>query len=110
MTSLLHDAFPNSEPAVIVGVDGPRRETAAEARLFRAWGAAGICQNITPEAMLARELGICFAAIVTFNAYSRDQQREIVEGELRRGLEESMQSLRLALPSLHGVFSCRCQP
>lgn len=109
MSSLLHDSFASAAPAVIVGVDGPRRETPAEARLFRAWGAAGICQNITPEAMLARELGICFAAIVTFNAYSRDQQREIVEGELRRGLEEAMQSLRTALPTLHSEFACRCQ-
>lgn len=108
MTEILHHAFPDAAPAIVVGVDGPRRETAAEARLFRMWGAAAICQNITPEAMLARELGIHFAALITCNAYSRDQQRAEQEGELRKGLEEAMIHFRLALPLLHAPLDCRC--
>jgi len=108
MTALLHRSFSEAAPAVIVGVDGPRRETPSEARLFRTWGAAAICQNITPEAFLARELGIHFAALITCNAYSRDMERPEQEGELRKGLEEAMISFRSALPLLHGPLECRC--
>jgi 5'-methylthioadenosine phosphorylase len=108
MTEVLHRAFPEAAPAIVVGVDGPRRETAAEARLFRMWGAAAICQNITPEAFLARELGIHFASLITCNGYSRDMQRPEQEGELRRGLEEAMVNFRAALPLLHTPLACGC--
>lgn len=107
-TGALHAVFPEAPPAVVVGVDGPRRESAAEARAFRTWGADVICQNITPEAFLAREIGLCFAAIVTVDAYSRDQVREPQEGEVRSGLELAMARLPDVAQRLCGPRTCHC--
>ena len=107
-TNALHALFPAAPPAVIVGVDGPRRETAAEARAYRALGADVICPNIAPEVFLARELGICFAAIVTVDAYSRDQVREALEGEVRSGLEHAMAHLPEVAQRLSAPRTCHC--
>lgn len=107
-TGILHAAFPLAPPALIVGVDGPRRETPAEARMARAWGADILCHNITPEAMLARELGLCYAAIATVGDYSRDQVRTSIEGEVRRGMEWTMQGLPAVLARLAEPRTCLC--
>lgn len=108
MTGALHDLFPGAPPAVVVGVDGPRRETPAEARMYRAWGGDVVCQTITPEVFLAQELGLCFAGLLTISDYSRDQLRRPVEGEVRRGLE----SVMTVLPGLAAIASeprtCLC--
>ncbi len=107
-TSILHDEYPLAPPALVVGVDGPRRETPAEARMARAWGGDLLCHNITPEAMLARELGLCFGALVTVGDYSRDQARAAVEGEVRKGMEWTMQRLPAVLARLAGPRTCLC--
>ena len=49
----------------ILGLDGPRRETPAEARLYRQMGADVSGQNLVPEVALAHEMGICYAGLVT---------------------------------------------
>jgi 5'-methylthioadenosine phosphorylase len=107
-TAALHAAFPEAPPAIIVGVDGPRRETAAEARAFRILGADIICPNVAPELFLARELGLCFAALVTVDAYSRDQLREALEGEVRTGLEITMARLPALALRLAEPHACHC--
>lgn len=108
-TQVLHEAYPTAPPAIVVGVDGPRRETIAEARMVRAWGGDLLCNNVAPEAYLARELGLCFAAIVTVNSYSRDQKRPSIEGEVRSGLEFTLQRLPAVLRRLGEPRACRCR-
>ncbi len=107
-TDALHATFPEAPPAVIVGVDGPRRETAAEARAYRLMGGDLICPNVAPEVFLARELGLCFAAMVTVDAYSRDQGRAALEGEVRTGLEVAMARLPELVQRLAEPRSCHC--
>ncbi len=48
---------------VYLCVDGPRFETAAEVRLFASWGADLIGMTGAPEAVLAREAGLCYAPV-----------------------------------------------
>lgn len=107
-TAILHAEYPDAPPALVVGMDGPRRETSGEARMTRSWGADLLSNNITPEAMLARELGLCFAALITVGDYSRDQRRAPVEGELRHGLERAMSRLPAVLRRLHEPAGCLC--
>jgi purine nucleoside phosphorylase len=95
---------------VVAATDGPRRETAAEARMFRAWGADLICTNVAPEAFLARELGLCFATMVTVGGYSLDQDRRPVEGEVRHSLERTMAPLPALLRRLSLPPTCLCRP
>jgi 5'-methylthioadenosine phosphorylase len=47
----------------ILAVDGPRQSTRAESNLFRKWGADLVNTSTAPEAILAHELGIKYAAI-----------------------------------------------
>jgi 5'-methylthioadenosine phosphorylase len=108
--ALLHEAYPAAPPVVVVATDGPRRETAAEARMFRQWGADVICTNVAPEAFLARELGVCFSTLVTVAGYSADQVRRPVEGEVRHGLELAMTRLPLLLQHLNMAATCLCRP
>ena len=44
-------------------LSGPRYETPAEVRLFRSWGADVVGMTVAPEAILARELGLSYAAL-----------------------------------------------
>jgi len=51
------------EQAVYVCTEGPRFETPAEIRMFRALGCDIVGMTGVPEAVLARELGMCYAAL-----------------------------------------------
>lgn len=44
-------------------LSGPRYETPAEVRLFASWGADVVGMTIAPEAVLAREMGLCYATV-----------------------------------------------
>jgi 5'-methylthioadenosine phosphorylase len=49
--------------AVYVGVNGPRYESPAEVRLYASWGGDVIGMTGLPEAVLAREAGLCYGAV-----------------------------------------------
>lgn len=44
-------------------LSGPRYETPAEVRLFASWGADVVGMTVAPEAILAREAGLCYASV-----------------------------------------------
>lgn len=46
-----------------VCADGPRDATPAELRMYRQWGADLVGSGLLPEAYLARELELCYAAV-----------------------------------------------
>ena len=50
--------------ATYVGIDGPREATEAEQRMYRQWGADVAGPGLLPEAYLARELELHYAAAV----------------------------------------------
>lgn len=93
---------------VYVGVDGPRRETAAEARMFRAWGGDVLGQNLVPEISLAGELGLCYAGLVTVEQLSADQAPLPSQGELRQGLGMALAALPGFVRGLGGQIQCAC--
>lgn len=53
----------------VVTIEGPRFSTRAESRMFRAWGADIINMSIAPEAALANEAGIPYAAVAMSTDY-----------------------------------------
>jgi 5'-methylthioadenosine phosphorylase len=55
--------FPVYHTGTYVCVSGPRYETPAEVRLFGSWGADVVGMTVAPEAILARELGLSYAAV-----------------------------------------------
>jgi len=70
--------------AVYVCTEGPRFETPAEIRMFRALGCDVVGMTGVPEAVLARELGMCYATLcfvsnMAAGIAKRLSSREVVE-------------------------------
>ncbi len=53
----------------VVTIEGPRFSSKAESKLFRNWGCDVINMSTVPEVVLAREAGICYAAIAMSTDY-----------------------------------------
>lgn len=53
----------------VVTIEGPRFSTKAESNMFRLWGADIINMSIAPEAILAKEAGIPYAAVAMSTDY-----------------------------------------
>jgi 5'-methylthioadenosine phosphorylase len=61
--------FPFHERGTVVTIEGPRFSTKAESHMFRAWGADIINMSVAPEAALANEAGIPYAAVAMSTDY-----------------------------------------
>jgi len=57
-------------PCTYIRADGPRYETPAEIAMFRSWGADVVGMTNVPEAVLSRELGICYGAIAIITNFA----------------------------------------
>ncbi len=64
------------EKGTVITIEGPRFSTKAESRMFRAWGADVINMSIAPEATLANEAGIPYAAIAMSTDYDCWKENE----------------------------------
>ena len=53
----------------VVTIEGPRFSTVAESKMFRQWGADVINMSTAPEAMLANEVAIPYAAVAMSTDY-----------------------------------------
>jgi len=61
--------FKVHEKGTVVTIEGPRFSTRAESFMFRSWGADIINMSIAPEAALANESGIPYAAVAMSTDY-----------------------------------------
>ena len=61
--------YPTHKDGTVVTIEGPRFSTKAESHMFRAWGADIINMSIAPEAMLANEADIPYAAVAMSTDY-----------------------------------------
>ena len=96
-----------------VGVDGPRYETPAEVRAFRLLGGDVVGMTGLPEAVLAREAGLCYASVaVVTNLGAGLAPGPLSHGEVARAVEalrpRLVELLLEALLSLSESRSCRC--
>lgn len=57
------------EKGTVVTIEGPRFSTRAESNMFRQWGADVINMSTAPEAILANEIGLPYAAIAMSTDY-----------------------------------------
>ncbi len=53
----------------VVTIEGPRFSTKAESKMFQIWGADVINMSVAPEAILANEMGIPYAAVAMSTDY-----------------------------------------
>jgi len=61
--------YPTHNGGTVVTIEGPRFSTRAESHMFRAWGADVINMSVAPEAMLANEAEIPYAAVAMSTDY-----------------------------------------
>jgi 5'-methylthioadenosine phosphorylase len=101
---------------------GPRLETPAEIRMFRALGADLVGMTLCPEVFLARELEMCYAAVCYVTNYAEglrpSPQRPgyLFEGLLQqeeweavgRALEWLPKVMREIEPAASGPRGCEC--
>lgn len=77
--------------ATYIAAEGPRDATAAEAKMFRQWGGDVVGSGLLPEAYLARELEMHYAALTV-----------VGEGDLLSLLTDSA-------TQPHGQVPCGCE-
>ena len=108
MAAAIQQLLPGLPEATAVGVDFLRRETRAEARMFRRWGADVLSYNLVPEVALARELRMCYAGLVTISGYAADRSQPEPTGEVRASLSTTVQMLPLFVELVTHVRRCDC--
>jgi 5'-methylthioadenosine phosphorylase len=86
----------------MVVIDGPRFSTRAESRWYAEQGWSLVNMTGHPEAVLARELAICYTAIalVTDGDAGDDQARAVTQELVFRRLSESVAQVRSILTSV----------
>lgn len=87
-----------AEHATYAATQGPRFETAAEIRLLERDGADIVGMTGMPEASLARELGLCYAATaVVANLAAGKEKGKIDLKEIEKNLKVGMTKVRTLL-------------
>jgi 5'-methylthioadenosine phosphorylase len=109
---------PVHDRGTVVVVEGPRFSTRAESRWFRAAGGDIVNMTQHPEAALARELGICYAAIAIVTDYDAGLDDLPDAGPVRQDevfarFEANLPLLRQVLDAAVAVTpvdrSCACE-
>ena len=65
------------EKGTVITIEGPRFSTRAESKMFRIWGADVINMSVAPEAILANEAGIPYAAVAMstdYDSWAKDEE------------------------------------
>ncbi len=98
--------------AVLVCTEGPRFETPAEIGMFRRLGCDVVGMTGVPEAFLARELEMCYAAVCYVSNMAAGMQKRLTASEVAEVAKERMpvirQILREAIKNLPQERSCPC--
>lgn len=97
-----------------ISFDGPRYETAAEIRMFKMLGADMVGMTNAPEAILARELGICYSAVAMITnmaaGLSNDEpDLKAHSNVVKRNSEKIQKLLCQVAANIPEERSCRCQ-
>lgn len=80
------------ETGTVVTIEGPRFSTRAESNMFRLWGADVINMSTAPEAILANELGIPYAAIAMSTDYDcwKTDEAPVTWGEVLKVFNQNV--------------------
>ncbi len=91
----------------VVTIEGPRFNTRAESMMFRALGADIVNMSIAPEATLANEAGIPYAAIALstdYDAWKHDEEA-VTWVEILKVFEENVQHVTALLVKVLNNFN-----
>ncbi|HYB92716.1 MAG TPA: S-methyl-5'-thioadenosine phosphorylase [archaeon] len=80
--------------AVYLCTEGPRYETPAEIRMFHKFGCDVVGMTGVPEAVLARELEMCYAAICFVTNMAAGMQKRLTTEEVSKVADKSAEKMR----------------
>ena len=104
-----------------VCMEGPQFSTRAESEMHRAWGGDLIGMTLMPEAKLAREAEMCYAAVALVTDYDCWRKRladedkvallEEIIGNVKAATQNALSLIGKALPSVaaQAYQPCDCQ-
>ena len=96
-------------------IEGPQFSTKAESRLYRAWGLDVIGMTAVPEAALAREAGLCYAALAMVTDYDcwheseESVTAELVARTMHKNVEATRGVLAAAIGQTDPEADCTCR-
>ena len=98
--------------SVLVCTEGPRYETPAEIEMFRRLGCDVVSMTGAPEAVLARELEMCYATLCFVTNMAAGIQARLTARELSEVAQEKIsmfqQVLRATIGHLPKTRNCPC--
>jgi len=98
--------------AVLVCTEGPRLETPAEIRMFGRMGCDVVGMTVMPEAVLARELEMCYVSVCFVTNMAAGMQKRLSSEELVRVAKKTapvlQQLLRETVKHLPTKRRCLC--
>ncbi|HID91362.1 TPA: S-methyl-5'-thioadenosine phosphorylase [Candidatus Bathyarchaeota archaeon] len=101
------------DEAVMVCTEGPRFETPAEIRMFRAMGCDIVGMTGAPEATLARELGMCYATLCLVSNMAAGMQERLTAREVVEMAKRRLPVIRRIAPVATGLIppkrGCACK-
>ena len=99
----------------VITIEGPRFSTKAESNLFRQWKADVINMSTVPEVVLAREAGLCYAAVVMSTDYDcwRDSGEavdiQMVLKTFKKNAENVIKLFLKTIPKIKDDPDCKCR-
>lgn len=94
------------EHGTVITIEGPRFSTRAESKMFRIWGADVINMSLAPEAILANEAGIPYAAVAMSTDYDcwKTDEAPVEWSEILKIFESNVQNVkRLLLKTIQSL-------
>ncbi|MFN4132820.1 MAG: S-methyl-5'-thioadenosine phosphorylase [Candidatus Hadarchaeales archaeon] len=101
------------ESSTYACMEGPRFETPAEIRALKILGADLVGMTNVPECVLARELGICYAAVAIVTNYAAGISKKILSHaavleEMKRTAGEVQRLFAETIPNIPKERKCSC--
>jgi 5'-methylthioadenosine phosphorylase len=99
--------FPYHKKGTVITIEGPRFSTIAESNLFRQWGADIINMSIAPEAILANEAEVEYAAIAMSTDYDcwKENEESVSWEMIKQIMKENAERMKKILLKLIKSFS-----
>ncbi len=97
-----------------ITIEGPRFSTKAESNTFRAWGMSIIGMTASPEAFLAREAEMCYAAMAHVTDYDVWHENEapvtveMVIQTLNKNTQKAQEAIRNLVRGMKTERNCEC--
>ena len=98
---------PYHKTGTVITIEGPRFSTLAESKLFRQWGADVINMSIAPEAILANEAEVPYAAVAMSTDYDcwKEGEESVSWDMVKQIMKENIEKMKKILLKIIESFS-----